>query len=102
MRDDPYPARYDGRQIDEPFASTVTLSLSSHHADALTVSLRHPFHRVILIFMMLYLLCALFLIFTVSSYAAPQESATIFHAAISSGTTCLDVAGLEVAALAAH
>jgi hypothetical protein len=81
MRDDPYPARFYGRQIDEPYFSQFAVSLSADHTDASRLALHQPLHqplhRVLLLLMTIYLGGALFLIFAVSSYAAPLESATI-------------------------
>lgn len=74
MRDDPYPARFDGRQVDEPFLSDLVAVLPSH---AETLPIPQPLRRVLLLLMMVYLCCALFLIYTVSSYAAPLGSATM-------------------------
>ena len=74
MRDDPYPARFYGRQVDEPFLSDLVTTLPGHAA---TLPLPQPAPRILLLLMMAYLGCALFLIFTVSSYAAPLGSATM-------------------------
>lgn len=92
MRDDPYPARFYGRLLDEPFTGATTLSLP--HDGAETFPFQHPLSRVLLLLMTLYLCFALLLIFVVSSYAAPSESATMSppHSA-----ECV-----ETAAVAAH
>jgi hypothetical protein len=74
MRDEPYPARFYGRQVDEPFYTEMATTLP-HDADFL--SLQQPLPRLLLLLMTLYLACALFLIFAVTSYAAPLGSATI-------------------------
>jgi hypothetical protein len=74
MRDDPYPARFYGRQIDEPYYYDVAATLP---ADTDLLSLQQPMPRFLLLLMSLYLACALFLIFAVTSYAAPLGSATI-------------------------
>jgi hypothetical protein len=78
MRDDPYPARFYGRQVDEPFMSDMlaTLPYDSH-----APSLQQPLQRLVLLLLTLYLGCAIFLILTVTSYAAPLGSATIFSPA---------------------
>ena len=77
MRDDPYPARFYGRLVDEPFLSnTVALSPTSQ-SDSAIFTLPQTLPRVLLLLMTLYLCCALFLIFAVTSYAAPLGNATI-------------------------
>jgi hypothetical protein len=80
MRDDPYPARFYGRQVDEPFMSEMLAALPQHdHA----IPLPQPLPRVLLILLTLYLCCAIFLIFSVTSYAAPMGSVeTCVEAAI--------------------
>ena len=80
MRDDPYPARYYGRQVDEPFMTTVVTNLP-YEASPLQPSLT----RLLLILLTVYLLCAAFFIFTVSSYAAPLGGTT---------TPCIETATL--------
>lgn len=74
MRDDPYPARFYGRHVDEPFSYEMATTLP-HDADLF--SLQQPLPRLLLLLMTLYLACALFLIFAVTSYAAPLGNATI-------------------------
>lgn len=93
MRDDPYPARFYGRQIDEPFDSGATTMLVYDEASPLFNPLRQPLHRLLLL-MMLYLCCALFVLFTATSYAAPLGSVTMPTAA---ADPCF-----ESVALAAH
>jgi hypothetical protein len=73
MRDSPYPARFFGRLVDEPVFHAAPDSLQ--HA-ATIAPLQPPLSRLLLLLMTLYLCCALFLIFTVSSYAAPMGNAT--------------------------
>ena len=93
MRDDPYPARFYGRQIDEPMLTgsmaVIPLQNSDNHL------LPHkPLERLFLFLMTLYLCCALFFIFAVNSYAAPLGSVT---------TTPQMAAGcVESATLAVH
>jgi hypothetical protein len=77
MRDDPYPARFYGRQIDEPFLSDLVALAPADQSDNAVFTLPLPLPRVLLLLMTLYLCCALFLIFAVTSYAAPLGSATI-------------------------
>jgi hypothetical protein len=77
MRDDPYPARYYGRQIDEPFTSKMAAATPFESSDITLLPFQQPLTRLLLLLMTLYLCCALFLIFAVSSYAAPLGSATI-------------------------
>ena len=72
MREEPYPARFYGRQLDEFFMSESIMPSSTETPFSL-----QPLHRVLLLLMTFYLCCALFLIFVVTSYAAPLESATI-------------------------
>jgi hypothetical protein len=73
MRDDPYPARFYGRLIDEPLSTGIAATLPQHdHA----YSVPQPLPRVLLLLLTLYLCCAIFLIFTVTSYAAPLGSTT--------------------------
>jgi hypothetical protein len=74
MRDDPYPARFYGRQVDEPFLSEMITILPSDANTATAHPLQQPLSRVLLLLMTLYLCCALFLIFAVTSYAAPLGS----------------------------
>ena len=74
MREDPYPARYYGRIVDEPFQPGMANSLPF---DAELTPFHQPLPRILLLLMTLYLACALFLIFAVTSYAAPLGSATI-------------------------
>jgi hypothetical protein len=94
MREDPYPARFYGRQVDEPFLSEVLASLPNNHESAI-VPFQQPLPRVFLLLMTLYLCCALFLIFTVSSYAAPLGSATIPSKAAAG---CLEFSDTTIAA----
>ena len=90
MRDDPYPARFYGRQIDEPLLTNSLAALIPHqNSDSPLFSLQKPLERVFLVFMTLYLVCALFFIFAVSSYAAPLGSATI-PSAMAAG--CIELA----------
>lgn len=72
MREDPYPARFYGRLVDEPFSTdmAVTLPLHAH------TSFPQPLPRLMLLLLTLYLCCAIFLIFTVTVYAAPLGSST--------------------------
>lgn len=77
MRDDPYPARFYGRHVDEPFLSEMLALPASDRAENASVIFPQPLPRVLLLLMTLYLCCALFLIFAVTSYAAPLGSATI-------------------------
>jgi hypothetical protein len=77
MRDDPYPIRFYGRPVDEPFLSDLIATLPYDSPDHTTAIFPRPLPRVLLILMSVYLCCALFLIFAVSSYAAPLGSATI-------------------------
>ena len=94
MRDDPYPARFYGRLVDEPAFSEMAATLP--HDETLTAifPLHQRTHRILLLLLMLYLGCALFLIFTVSSYAAPLGGVTI---------TPHDAAGcVDMAIAAAH
>jgi hypothetical protein len=78
MRDDPYPARFYGRQFDEPlFGATASLP-PIEPLDGSAFTIPQPLIRLLLLLMTLYLCCALFLIFAVTSYAAPLGSATIF------------------------
>jgi hypothetical protein len=73
MRDDPYPARFYGRLMDEPFSTSMAATLPQHdHASPSPQLLP----RVVLLLLTLYLCCAIFLIFTVTSYAAPLGSTT--------------------------
>jgi hypothetical protein len=78
MRDDPYPARFYGRQVDEPFMSDMLATLPH---DGQTSALQRPLQRLVLLLLTLYLGCAIFLLLTVTSYAAPLGSATIFSPA---------------------
>lgn len=92
MRDDPYPARFYGRLMDEPvFTEMAAVLPGQNPANAI---FQQPFPRVLLLLMTLYLCFAFFLIFAVTSYAAPLGNATLFpsHAA-----PCI-----ETAAIAAH
>jgi hypothetical protein len=91
MRDDPYSARFYGRQIDEPFMVQMAATLPK---DADLFSLQQPMPRLLLLLMTLYLACALFLIFAVTSYAAPLGSATI--------TSQMAATCVESATIAAH
>ncbi len=93
MRDDPYPARYYGRQIDEPFGNDMLAPLPYVHQDLMHFPFQQPLARLLLLLMTLYLGCALFLIFTVSSYAAPLGSGTIpsLHA-----LECVETAAVAV------
>jgi hypothetical protein len=77
MRDDPYPARYYGRQFDEPFADKMAAAITYDTADPALFPFQQPLARVLLILMTFYFACALFLIFTVSSYAAPLGNGTM-------------------------
>ena len=81
MRDDPYPARdyahYYERLSDKSFADTMAGALSHDSAELSLFPAQQPLARVLLILMTLYFACALFLIFTVSSYAAPLGNGTI-------------------------
>ena len=80
MRDDPYPARLYGRPVDEPFLSELIAALPYDNSTNLTKNtdiFPSSLPRLLLLLMALYLCCALFLIFAVSSYAAPLGSATI-------------------------
>ncbi len=91
MREDPYPARFYGRLVDEPFMTTrITSGMNTSIATlpAQTAPLQQPLARTLFILLTLYLFCAIFFIFTVYSYAAPLGSMT---------TGCV-----ETAALAAH
>jgi hypothetical protein len=94
MRDDPYPARFYGRQIDEPFLTEVFATLPGESSDNSTMPFPQPLPRVLLLLMTLYVCCALFLIFAVTSYAAPLGSATIYSPMAAS---CV-----ETATIAAH
>jgi hypothetical protein len=77
MRDDPYPARFYGRLIDEPFSTSMAATLPHHdHAHPSPQLLPQPLPRVVLLLLTLYLCCAIFLIFTVTSYAAPLGNTT--------------------------
>lgn len=78
MRDDPYPARFYGRQVDEPYMSDMLATLPN---DGQASILQLPLQRLVLLLLTLYLGCAIFLILTVTSYAAPLGSATIFSPA---------------------
>jgi hypothetical protein len=77
MRENPYPARFYGRQIDEPFLTDVFATLPGENGDSSTLPFPQPLPRVLLLLMTLYVCCAFFLIFAVTSYAAPLGSATI-------------------------
>jgi hypothetical protein len=72
MREEPYPARFYGRQFDEFFMNESIMPSPTETPFSL-----QPLHRVLLLLMTFYLCCALFLIFVVTSYAAPLENATI-------------------------
>ncbi|MCC6455021.1 MAG: hypothetical protein IT328_08775 [Caldilineaceae bacterium] len=75
MRDDPYPARFYGRLMDEPFSTSMAATLPQHdHAYSTLQLLPQPLPRLLLLLLTLYLCCAIFLIFTVTSYAAPLSS----------------------------
>ena len=76
MRDDPYPARFYGRQMDEPFLTDLIATSPPNHSETLPYPTNRPLTRLLLLLMALYLCCALFFIFAVSSYAAPLGSAT--------------------------
>jgi hypothetical protein len=91
MRDDPYPARFYGRQVDEPFLSDMVTSMAYDNSHATISPFPQPLPRVLLLLMMLYLCCALFLIFAVTSYAAPLGSATISSQLAAS---CVEAASL--------
>jgi hypothetical protein len=94
MRDDPYPARFYGRLVDEPALNEMALAMPHDDSLAAIFPLHHHTHRILLLLLMIYLGCALFLIFTVSSYAAPLENVTI---------TPQDAAGcVDVMVAAAH
>jgi len=77
MRDDPYPSRFYGRPVDEPFLTDLIAALPYDNPNNTTAIFPRPLPRVLLLLMSIYLCCALFLIFAVSSYAAPLGSATI-------------------------
>jgi hypothetical protein len=77
MRDDPYASRFYGRPVDESFLTDLIAALPYDNPDNRTTTFPRPLPRVLLILMSVYLCCALFLIFAVSSYAAPLGSATI-------------------------
>lgn len=77
MHDDPNPSRYYGRPVDEPFLTDLITALPYDNHDSATAIFPRPLPRVLLLLMSIYLCCALFLIFAVSSYAAPLGSATI-------------------------
>lgn len=77
MRDDPYPARFYGRQVDEPYLSDMVTTLAYDNSQVSIAPFPQPLPRVLLLLMTLYLCCALFLIFAVTSYAAPLGNATI-------------------------
>lgn len=82
MRDDPYSSRFYGRPVDEPFLTDLITALPYDNSNNATAVFPRPLPRVLLLLMSVYLFCALFLIFAVSSYAAPLGSATISsHAA---------------------
>jgi hypothetical protein len=102
MRDDPYPARFYGRQVDEPFFSGVRASMSGNivpnNIEAAVVPFQQPLSRLLLLLMTIYLFCALFLIFTVSSYAAPAANAS---SSSQVAATCIERI-TDVAAVAAH
>jgi hypothetical protein len=80
MRDDPYPARYYGRWIDEPSMTTAVA-----HLPVQTSPLQQSLSRLLIMVLTIYLLFAAFFIFTVSSYASPLGSAT---------TPCIETATL--------
>jgi hypothetical protein len=92
MREDPYPARFYGRLVDEPFTASGIQS-GSHSGvhtgittlPAQTDSLQQSLTRTLFILLTLYLFCAIFFIFTVSSYAAPSGSMS---------TSCVETAAL--------
>lgn len=78
MRDDPYPALFYGRQVDEPSPSDMVTTMA-HDNSQVTIAPSPNLCRAcsLLLLMTLYLGCALFLIFAVTSYAAPLGNATI-------------------------
>ncbi len=77
MRDDPYPARFYGRHVDESFLRDAATTLPFDDSNNSIFPFPQSLQRVLLLLMTLYLGCALFLIFAVTSYAAPLGSATI-------------------------
>jgi hypothetical protein len=76
MREDPYPARFHGRQIDEPFSGGLLAPLPTGTQSAM-LPFPQPLSRILLLLLTLYLCCAFALIFAVSSYAAPLGNAII-------------------------
>ena len=89
MRDDPYPARFYGRQVDEPFLSEMIAILPTDANTATAHPLQQPLSRVLLLLMTLYLCCALFLIFAVTTYAAPIGSGYLSSEV---ATACIETA----------
>lgn len=99
MRDNPYPSRFYTRQVDQPFLSTIVQPVAQ---DRDSFAFQNPLPQLLFILMMLYLICALFLIFAVTSYAGSLGNATITSAIATShvATTCVDTACVNVATFA--
>lgn len=101
MRDDPYPTRFYTRQVDQPFLGALVAPMP-RELDPL--SLQKPLPNLALLLMAIYLCCALFLIFTVTSYAGSLESATITSDIATTHvlTSCIDTTCIDVATVAAR
>ncbi len=77
MRDDPYPARFYAFPLDEPFSNENANNFANDGSSTPLFPIPRRLQRILLLLLTIYLGCAIFLILTVSSYAAPRGDVTI-------------------------